>query len=169
MSRKPRTIKYKHFIYWKIKMKYKLHYTKTIKSWSTMIDHGDSQQTQPHWLPQQASLFDWHLATLDKVERSPKIDCYMIFSTWKASAIKNAILVFAFWHGPTTDFPWKFHGIVTESTDPRRNQGSSFSRFPNPDQHEHLRPPWGVREAHLGHACKPCFIAEIPLQTCGNK
>ncbi len=29
-------------------------------------------------------------------------------------------------------------GIGTESTDSRQNQGSSFSRFPNPDQHKHL-------------------------------
>ena len=31
-----------------------------------------------------------------------------------------------------------------------------------------LRPPWGVCEAHLGHPCKPCFIAAILLQTYGN-
>ena len=27
----------------------------------------------------------------------------------------------------------------------------------------------GVREAHLSYACKPCFIAAMPLQTYGNK
>ena len=33
---------------------------------------------------------------------------------------------------------WNRDGIVTESTDTRRNQGFSFFRFPNPNQHEHL-------------------------------
>ena len=32
-----------------------------------------------------------------------------------------------------------------------------------------LRPPWGVPEPHLNHACKPCFIAAIPSQTYQNK
>ncbi len=31
-----------------------------------------------------------------------------------------------------------------------------------------LKATTGVPEAHLGHACKPCFIAAIPSQTHGN-
>ncbi len=66
---------------------------------------------------------------------------------------------------PSHVFPNQF----TPTADTGCNNVMPLSIFAPLLCHTSLRPPRGVREAHLNHAGKPCFTAAIPSKTYANK
>ena len=99
-----------------------------VSSVSPHGEHGEIEPLDPsgiHWISRNSWKFLGKSVSLWRTINASKVNTTQMYVGEDSNRI-----VMELWR--------ESEGIVTEYTDSRQNQGSSFSRFPYTDEHEHL-------------------------------